>query len=57
MGLALSWLYQQIIAIHLMSGFGTEEQKTRYLPPMAKGSLTVSFACFRTETRGRGRSF
>ncbi len=44
MGLALSWLYQQIIAIHLISGFGTEEQKKRYLPLMAKGSLTVSFA-------------
>ncbi|HQL98786.1 MAG TPA: acyl-CoA dehydrogenase family protein [Smithella sp.] len=44
MGLALSWLYQQIIAIHLMSGFGTEEQKKRYLPLMANGSLTVSFA-------------
>ncbi len=44
MGLALSWLYQQIIAIHLISGFGTEEQKKRYLPLMAKGNLTVSFA-------------
>ncbi|HPH56057.1 MAG TPA: acyl-CoA dehydrogenase family protein, partial [Smithella sp.] len=44
MGLALSWLYQQIIAIHLMSGFGTEEQKKHYLPLMANGSLTVSFA-------------
>lgn len=44
MGLALSWLYQQIIAIHLLSGFGTEKQKKLYLPLMATGDLTVSFA-------------
>ena len=43
-GLAMSWLYQQIIAIHLISGFGTEKQQKLYLPPMAEGKLTVSFA-------------
>lgn len=44
MGLALSWLYQQIIAMTLISGFGTEKQKKQYLPQMAKGQLIVSFA-------------
>ena len=44
MGLALSWLYQQIIAINLISGFGTEEQRQQYLPLMAKGKLIASFA-------------
>jgi alkylation response protein AidB-like acyl-CoA dehydrogenase len=44
MGLALSWLYQQIIAMNLISGFGTEKQKKQYLPQMANGQLTASFA-------------
>ena len=44
MGLALSWLYQQIIAVHLISRFGTDKQKKQYLPQMAQGQLTVSFA-------------
>jgi alkylation response protein AidB-like acyl-CoA dehydrogenase len=43
-GLALSWLYQQMIAIYLISGFGTEKQRRQYLPLMAKGELIVSFA-------------
>ena len=44
MGLALSWLYQQIIAISLIYGFGNEKQRKKYLPPMSKGKLIVSFA-------------
>lgn len=44
MGLALSWLYQQIIAIRVISGFGNEKQRQRYLPLMAQGKLIVSFA-------------
>jgi acyl-CoA dehydrogenase len=44
MGLALSWLYQQIIAVYLISGFGTEEQKQQFLPLMAQGKLIASFA-------------
>jgi alkylation response protein AidB-like acyl-CoA dehydrogenase len=44
MGLALSWLYQQIIAIYLISGYGTERQRKQYLPLMAKGKLIASFA-------------
>ena len=44
MGLALSWLYQQVIAMCLISGFGTEKQRKRYLPLMAQGKLTASFA-------------
>jgi acyl-CoA dehydrogenase len=44
MGLALSWLYQQSIAIYLISGFGNVKQRKKYLPLMAKGRLIVSFA-------------
>jgi len=44
MGLALSWLYQQIIAINLISSFGTEKQRGKYLPLMAQGKLIASFA-------------
>lgn len=44
MGLALSWLYQQIIAIRVISGFGNEKQRQQYLPLMAQGKLIVSFA-------------
>jgi acyl-CoA dehydrogenase len=44
MGLALSWLYQQSIAIYLISGFGNEKQRKKFLPLMAKGRLIASFA-------------
>jgi len=44
MGLALSWLYQQIIAMRIIAGFGDKNQKEKYLPLMARGDLTVSFA-------------
>ena len=44
MGLALSWLYQQIIAIHLISGFGNARQRKKYLPLMAQGKLIACFA-------------
>jgi acyl-CoA dehydrogenase len=44
MGLALSWMYQQVIAICLIYGFGTEKQRKKYLPLMAKGELIASFA-------------
>ena len=44
LGLALSWLYQQMIAIHLICGFGTEKQRMKYLPLMAQGKLIASFA-------------
>ena len=44
MGLALSWLYQQIIAIYLIYGLGNEKQRKKYLPLMAKGRLIASFA-------------
>ena len=44
MGLALSWLYQQIIASYLIYGFGNEKQRKKYLQLMSKGKLIVSFA-------------
>jgi alkylation response protein AidB-like acyl-CoA dehydrogenase len=44
MGLALSWLYQQIIAMRIISAFGNEQQCKEYLPLMAQGKLIMSFA-------------
>ena len=44
MGLALSWLYQQSIASYLISSFGNEKQRKKFLPLMAKGKLIASFA-------------
>ena len=43
-GIATSWLYQQIVARFIIAGFGSENQKQQYLPEMAKGKLTASFA-------------
>jgi alkylation response protein AidB-like acyl-CoA dehydrogenase len=40
----LSWLYQQSIAIYLISGFGNEKQRKKILPLMVKGKLIASFA-------------
>ena len=44
MGIATSWLYQQIVARFLVAGFGSEKQKHQLLQEMALGKLTVSFA-------------
>ena len=44
MGIGISWLYQQIIARFIIAGFGSANQKQQYLPEMAKGKLTASFA-------------
>ena len=43
-GIATSWLYQQIVARFIVAGFGSVNQKQQYLPEMAKGKLTASFA-------------
>ena len=44
MGIATSWLYQQIVARFLIAGFGSADQKRQYLPEMARGELIASFA-------------
>ncbi len=44
MGIVTSWLYQQIVARFLIAGFGSEEQKHQFLPQMALGKITASFA-------------
>lgn len=44
MGLALSWLYQQLVARFLFQQAGNAAQKKQYLKPMAEGKLIVSFA-------------
>jgi len=44
LGLALSWLYQQIIAHYILGTFGTREQKRQYLSTAAAGEITLSFA-------------
>ena len=42
MGLALSWLYQQLIAVYLISGFGTERQRKKYLRKLDQANLSES---------------
>jgi acyl-CoA dehydrogenase len=44
LGLALSWLYQQIIARYIIRIFGTREQQSQYLLAAAAGKVTLSFA-------------
>lgn len=44
LGLAVSWLYQQIIAHYIIGVFGTREQREHYLPDAAQGKITFSFA-------------
>ncbi|MDD4358025.1 MAG: acyl-CoA dehydrogenase family protein, partial [Smithellaceae bacterium] len=44
LGLALSWLYQQIIAHYIIRIFGTREQQSQYLLAAAAGKITLSFA-------------
>jgi alkylation response protein AidB-like acyl-CoA dehydrogenase len=44
LGLAVSWLYQQIIARYVIGVFGTQEQRRQYLPTAAAGKVTLSFA-------------
>lgn len=43
-GLALSWLYQQILARFVIGFFGTTAQLRRYLPAAAAGQIKLSFA-------------
>lgn len=44
LGLALSWLYQQVIAHYIIRIFGTREQQSQYLLAAAAGKITLSFA-------------
>ncbi|MEE9913639.1 MAG: acyl-CoA/acyl-ACP dehydrogenase [Deltaproteobacteria bacterium] len=44
LGLALSWLYQQIIAHYVLGVFGTRRQREQYLSAAAAGRITLSFA-------------
>jgi acyl-CoA dehydrogenase len=44
LGLALSWLYQQIIAHYVINVFGTPQQRRQYLRAAAAGKITLSFA-------------
>ena len=44
LGLALSWLYQQIIAHYVINVFGTSQQRRQYLCAAAAGKITFSFA-------------
>lgn len=44
LGLAFSWLYQQLAAMSLIAKFGTEKQKKQCLPRMADGHLIASLA-------------
>ncbi|KAF0160008.1 MAG: acyl-CoA dehydrogenase domain-containing protein [Syntrophaceae bacterium] len=44
LGLAVSWLYQQIIAHYVINVFGTPQQRRQYLPAAAEGKTIFSFA-------------
>ena len=44
MGIATSWLYQQIVARFIIAGFASKQQKKQYFPEMARGELIASFA-------------
>ena len=43
-GVALSWLYQQLVTRYLMQGYGSDAQCGRFLTPMTQGDLPASFA-------------
>lgn len=43
-GTAFSLMYHLSVSRFMVQGFGTEAQKARHLPEMAKGNTTVSFA-------------
>ncbi len=43
-GLALSWLYQQMIARAILGTFGTPGQQRTYMQALAHGKITLSFA-------------
>lgn len=44
MGIVLSWLLHLLVARSLVLRFGTKDQKEVFLPKMARGQLTASFA-------------
>ena len=44
LGLAFSWTYQQIIVRYIIDLFGSGEIKRQWLPELAAGKLTLSFA-------------
>lgn len=44
LGLALSWLYQQMIAHYILRVVGTPRQRRQYLNAAAEGKITFSFA-------------
>lgn len=44
LGLAISWLYQQVIARLIISGLGTPKQRRQYLPDAADEKIIFSFA-------------
>jgi acyl-CoA dehydrogenase len=50
LGLALSLALHWIVGRFLILGFGTEEQKSRYLPPMAAGDIIASLAASEPKT-------
>jgi alkylation response protein AidB-like acyl-CoA dehydrogenase len=44
MGIALSWLIHHMTSRLFIAGAGTENQKEKYLPDMARGKITASVA-------------
>ncbi len=44
LGLALSWMMHQVMSRFFILGFGNEEQRSVYLPELARGAMTACLA-------------
>jgi alkylation response protein AidB-like acyl-CoA dehydrogenase len=51
MGLSLSWMIHQVTSRYFIGEFGSEDQKGRYLPELARGNLTPSIAISEPEAK------
>lgn len=51
MGLSLSWMINQVTSRYFIGEFGSEDQKERYLPELARGNLTPSIAISEPEAK------
>lgn len=50
LGIAMSWMMHELIAKGLIAKFGSQEQKNKYLPKLARGEITASLAASEPNT-------
>lgn len=55
LGLALSWMMHQVMSRFFILGFGNEEQRSAYLPELARGSITACLAISEPKTGAHPR--